>query len=94
LIFGFLLGASASALSPSIQTRLMDVAGDSQTLAAAVNHASLNIGNSMGAALGAATVAAGLGYVSPSWVGLILCVPGFALATASVLLERKRPILR
>jgi DHA1 family inner membrane transport protein len=94
LIFGFLLGASASALSPSIQTRLMDVAGDSQTLAAAVNHASLNIGNTMGATLGAATVAAGLGYVSPSWDGLILCVPGFALATASVLLERKRPILR
>jgi DHA1 family inner membrane transport protein len=94
LIFGFLLGASGAALSPSIQTRLMDVAGDSQTLAAAVNHASLNIGNSLGAALGAATVAAGLGYTSPSWVGLILCVPGFALATASVLLERKRPILR
>jgi DHA1 family inner membrane transport protein len=94
LIFGFFLGASGAALSPSIQTRLMDVAGDSQTLAAAVNHASLNIGNSLGAALGAATVAAGLGYTSPSWVGLILCVPGFALATASVLLERKRPILR
>ncbi len=42
----------------------MNVAGDSQTLAAAVNHASLNIGNSIGAALGGVVVAAGLGYLA------------------------------
>src|SRR5690606_6169358 len=32
-VFLFGVGATASALSPTIQTRLMDVAGDSQTLA-------------------------------------------------------------
>ncbi len=42
----FLVGLAASAISPAIQTRLMDVAGDAQTMAAAVNHAALNIGNS------------------------------------------------
>jgi DHA1 family inner membrane transport protein len=55
----FLLGASASALSPAVQTRLMDVAGDSQTLAAAANHAAFNVGNSTGAFLGGVVIAAG-----------------------------------
>ncbi|MCU1513339.1 MAG: transporter, partial [Microbacteriaceae bacterium] len=90
LVFTFLTGFAASGLSPSIQTRLMDVAGDSQTLAAAANHASLNIGNSLGAYLGGVTIAAGLGYLSPTWIGLLLCVPGLALAVASALLQRRR----
>lgn len=87
--FVFLVGVAASALSPAIQTRLMDVAGDGQSLAAAINHASLNIGNSLGAFLGGVTIAAGLGYLSPTWVGLLLVVPGVLLAVLSVALERR-----
>lgn len=87
--FVFLVGVAGSALSPAIQTRLMDVAGDGQSLAAAINHASLNIGNSLGAALGGVTIAAGLGYLSPTWVGLLLIVPGVVLALVSVSLERR-----
>lgn len=89
LVFIFLVAGSASALSPAIQTRLMDVAGDSQTLAAAVNHAALNIGNSLGAYLGGVTIAAGLGYLSPSWVGVALCVPGILLMLLSVWIGRR-----
>ncbi|MCU1423858.1 MAG: transporter [Microbacteriaceae bacterium] len=85
----FVVGAAASSLSPAIQSRLMDVAGDSQTLAAAANHAALNIGNSLGAFLGGVTIAAGFGYLSPALVGLVLCVPGIALALASVSLQRR-----
>ena len=88
--FVFLVGAAASALSPAIQTRLMDVAGDGQSLAAAINHASLNIGNSLGAFLGGVAIAAGFGYLSPTWVGLLLVVPGVLLAVWSVLLQRRR----
>lgn len=89
LVFLFLVGAAAAALSPAIQTRLMDVAGDSQTLAAAVNHASLNLGNSLGAVLGAVVVGAGLGYVSAIWVGLVLAALGVIIAVVSVTLERR-----
>ena len=92
LVSLFVVGGAASALSPAVQSRLMDVAGDSQTLAAAANHAALNIGNSLGAYLGGVTIAAGLGYLSPTWVGLALCVPGVALALASVWLQRRRPL--
>lgn len=83
-VFLFGVGAAASALSPAIQTRLMDVAGDSQTLAAAVNHSALNIGNALGAFLGGAVIAAGWGYLAPTWVGLAACVPGVLLALAGV----------
>ena len=87
-VFVFMVGGSAAALSPAIQTRLMDVAGDSQTLAAAINHSALNIGNSLGAWLGGVTIAAGLGYLSPAWVGLLLCAPGVALALVSLAMQR------
>jgi len=92
LVSLFLVGGAAAALSPAVQSRLMDVAGDSQTLAAAANHAALNIGNSLGAYLGGVTIAAGLGYLSPSVVGLLLCVPGIGLALWSVALQRRRPL--
>jgi Arabinose efflux permease len=82
----FAVGIAASALSPAIQTRLMDVAGDSQTLAAAANHSALNLGNSLGAFLGGAVIAAGWGYVAPTWLGLALCVPGVLLALAGGLI--------
>ena len=90
--FAFLTALGASALSPAIQTRLMDVAGDSQTMAAAVNHSSLNLGNSLGAFLGGLTVAAGFGYLSSTWVGLALCVAGIGIAVFSALLQRVRPL--
>lgn len=86
LVGVFMVGASAQGLAPAIQTRLMDVAGDSQTLAAAINHSALNIGNSLGALLGGMAIAAGFGYLSPTWLGLILVVPGvlFALVGWSI----------
>jgi MFS transporter, DHA1 family, inner membrane transport protein len=90
LIFLFVLGMAAGGLSPGIQTRLINVAGDSQTLAAAVNHASLNLGNSLGAALGGVAVGAGLGYLSVTWVGLVLTALGILIAVASFTTERRR----
>ena len=89
LVFLFVIGAATAAVSPAIQTRLMNVAGDSQTLAAAINHASLNIGNSVGAALGAAAVGAGLGYLSVTWLGVVLCGLGVVIAVISFATERR-----
>jgi DHA1 family inner membrane transport protein len=89
LIFLFLICAASSAVSPAIQTRLINVAGDSQTLAAAINHASLNIGNSIGAALGGAAIAASFGYLSVTWVGVVLCVLGILIALISFGTERR-----
>ncbi|WP_308799691.1 MFS transporter [Agromyces silvae] len=86
----FLVGGASAALSPTIQARLMDVARDSQSLAAALNHSALNIGNSLGAFLGGLAIAGGLGYVAPVWIGVLLTLVGSALAVASFGLDRSR----
>lgn len=90
LVFIFLVGAAAAALSPTIQTRLMDVARDSQSIAAALNHSALNIGNALGAFLGGAAIAAGFGYVAPVWIGLGLSVIGLFIAVLSFSWDRSR----
>jgi len=91
LIVGALVvGAAAAALSPVIQARLMDVAGDSQSIAAALNHSALNLGNSLGAAAGGAAIAAGLGFVAPIWIGLGFTIVGLGLTAATIAVDRSR----
>jgi DHA1 family inner membrane transport protein len=86
----FLLGAAVAGGAVVIQVRLLDVAGTgSQTIAAAVNHSALNVGNTMGAALGGAVVAAGFGYLAPIWVGIALTIGGIGLAVTSFAVERR-----
>ncbi|HWU47316.1 MAG TPA: MFS transporter [Humibacter sp.] len=86
----FLVGAASAAISPAVQTRLMDVAHDSQSIAAALNHSALNIGNAFGAYLGGAAIAAGLGYLAPVWVGVVLSAFGLALACATFAIDSAR----
>ncbi len=83
-IGAFLVGATGAALTPGLQTRLMDVAADAQTLAAALNHAALNIANAAGAWLGGLVIAAGFGYTAPAMVGAGLAVAGLVLFTLTV----------
>lgn len=90
LVGVFLIGGSSAALSPDIQTRLMDVARDSQSIAAALNHSALNVGNALGAFLGGLAISAGLGYIAPIWIGLALSVAGLVLAVATFAIDRIR----
>lgn len=84
------VGFVSSVLSPTIQTRLMDVAGDNQSIAAAMNHSALNIGNSLGAFLGGAVIAAGWGFTAPAWTGAVLAVAGLLIALFSYRVEARR----
>ena len=85
----FAIGASGSAIGPALQTRLMDVAADAQTLAAALNHSALNIANATGAWIGGLVIAAGLGYTAPAAAGAALAALGLIILTISVVLHRK-----
>ncbi|CAB0498308.1 MFS transporter [Corynebacterium diphtheriae] len=67
-----LVGLSGSMLIPSLQIRLMDVAGRAQTLAAALNHSALNIANACGALLGGVVISAGYSYSAPALAGAAL----------------------
>lgn len=91
LNFAF-IGFFGASLIPSLQIRLMDVAGDAQTLAAALNHSALNLANAGGAALGGAVIAAGLGYSAPALAGAGLAVAAIAIWFPAVWLRRRARI--
>jgi DHA1 family inner membrane transport protein len=67
------------ALATVLQTRLMDVAGHAQSLAAALNHSAFNVANAIGPWLGGLSIAAGLGLTSTGYVGSALALGGLAI---------------
>ncbi|WP_240233859.1 MFS transporter [Devosia lacusdianchii] len=77
------------AIGTALQTRLMDVAADGQTLAATLNHAAFNIGNALGALFGGLAIAAGFGWTSTGPVGAVMAVGGLLLFVISLLLDRR-----
>jgi len=83
-----LLVGTLVAIGPTLQIRLMDVAGDAQTLAAALNHSAFNMANALGAWLGGLTIAAGLGWTSTAWVGAILALAGMVMFAWSMQVDR------
>ena len=89
LIPAFLVAVSSSVLVVNLQLRLMSVAGDSQTLGAAMNHSSLNIGNALGAWIGGLVIAAGWGYRAPALVGVVLALAGLAILLLSAVTARR-----
>ena len=62
-----------------LQTRLMDVAGEAQTLAAALNHSAFNVANALGPLLGGLAIFHGLGLSSTGFVGALLALGGLAI---------------
>lgn len=85
----FAFGAIGTVLMPALQTRLMDVAREGQSLAAALNHAVLNIGNALGAWLGGLVLAMGLSYAWPSRVAVVLPLLGLAVLAVGRWSERR-----
>jgi DHA1 family inner membrane transport protein len=83
----FVFGITGSVLVPILQTRLMDVAREGQSLAAALNHSTLNLANALGAWIGGLVLDHGLGYEWPSRVGALLALAGLAIALLSGRLE-------
>src|SRR3954452_5779998 len=85
----FLVAVASSVLVVTLQLRLMSVAGETQTLGAAMNHSSLNVGNALGAWLGGLVIAAGWGYRAPSLVGVVLALAGLAVLLLSAAFHRR-----
>ena len=84
------VGFFGTSLVPSLQIRLMDVAGDAQTLAAALNHSALNLANASGAAIGGSVIAAGFGYAAPALAGTVLAVAAMLVWVPTFLLRRRQ----
>ena len=84
----FLIGGGFTVV-PGIQMRLINVAGEARTLAAALSHSAFNIANAIGAWLGGVSIAAGYGWTSTGLVGAIMGVAGIAIFLTSAMLDRK-----
>lgn len=89
MVVVFLIGGGGG-LGSILQTRLMDVAGDAQTLAAALNHSAFNMANAIGPLLGGMAIAAGYGWASTGWVGMGLSLGGFVIFLIAWLTGRAR----
>lgn len=85
----FFIGCGA-ALAPAVQTRLMDVAGHAQTLAAASMHSAFNLANALGAWLGGLAIAADYEYASTGWVGVVMGLAGLGVFALSCWLEQRQ----
>ena len=78
------------ALAPVLQKRLMDVAGEAQTLAAASNHAAFNTANALGPWLGGMAISAGLGWTATGYVGAVTAAAGLGIYAWARRAERRR----
>jgi DHA1 family inner membrane transport protein len=85
----FVITVLGSVLVVNLQLRLMEVAGEAQTLGAALNHSSLNVANALGAWLGGLVIAGGYGLRAPALVGVALSLAGLVVVLASGLLHRR-----
>ncbi|WP_295206773.1 MFS transporter [uncultured Brevundimonas sp.] len=83
----FLWGIASFALVPPLQVRVMDAARDAPNLASAVNIGAFNLGNAIGAALGGAVIAGGLGYPAVALAG----AAASALGLLMIVLMSRRP---
>ncbi|RTL98971.1 MFS transporter [Ancylobacter aquaticus] len=87
----FLWGVASFALVPPLQMRVMEAASDAPNLASAVNIGAFNLGNAIGAALGGAVIAGGLGYPAVALAGAAASASGLALVLLMV--RRRRPVM-
>ncbi|WP_339107204.1 MFS transporter [Thioclava sp. GXIMD4216] len=85
LLLGLLSGVSMP-----LQIRLMDVARDSQQLAAALHHAAFNLANALGPFLAAKALTAGYDYPVSGYVGAALSFGGLLLFCVTVFDWRRR----
>jgi DHA1 family inner membrane transport protein len=85
----FLFPLTSLAGLPTLQGRIIALAGGAPNLAAASSQAAFNIANSIGAYLAGLAISAGYGYSSPNVVAAVLVTIGLGLAIAATFVERR-----
>src|SRR5699024_10871578 len=86
-----LVGIASGPIGPGLQTRLLDVARQGPSLGAALHHSAMNTGNALGAWIGGAVIAAGLGPHAPAWAGAVLALAGLLITALAATLQRRTP---
>lgn len=76
----FITGLTAFTIGPPLQMMLINNAKGAETFAASAGQASFNIGNTLGAYLGAIPISLGYAYNYPSLIGVGMAAMGAVLA--------------
>jgi DHA1 family inner membrane transport protein len=84
LLMSFTVSVLTSLLAIGFQLRLMEAAHGAENLGAAMNHASLNVANALGAWMGGAVIAAGYGYRAPALVGAAAALFGLVMVLVAI----------
>ncbi|MEN5129180.1 MFS transporter [Pseudomonas alloputida] len=79
LLLGIGLVGTMIALAAPLQIRLMDIAHEAPSLAAASNHAAFNLANAMGPWLGGMAITAGMGWTSTGYIGAATALVGLGI---------------
>lgn len=82
-------GAASFGIVPPLQVKVMQVASEAQALASSVNIGAFNLGNAVGAALGASVLANGSDYAGVSYAGAAVAAAG--LVVLRITLRRTKP---
>ncbi|WP_454691701.1 MFS transporter [Achromobacter aloeverae] len=84
-----LWGMATFAVVPPLQMGVMRAAERAPGLASSVNVGAFNLGNALGAAVGGATISAGLGYAALPLAGAAIAIAGLLLVLAQVSRRRR-----
>lgn len=79
ILFGIGLVGTMIALAAPLQIRLMDIAHEAPSLAAASNHAAFNLANALGPWLGGMAFTAVLGWTSTGYIGAVTALIGLGI---------------
>lgn len=90
LIGLFLTGMTVIGLASTLQMRLMEVAGEAQSLAASLNHSAFNLANALGAYLGGWVLTHNLGWLAPIQIGSILSLGGLAILLIAFYMQKSQ----
>ncbi|EPV8579804.1 MFS transporter [Morganella morganii] len=72
-------GTASFGIVPPLQVKVMQVASEAQALASSVNIGAFNLGNAVGAALGASVLANGGDYAGVSYAGAAVAAAGLVV---------------
>ncbi|MCU7226214.1 MFS transporter, partial [Acinetobacter bohemicus] len=75
-------------LASTLQIRLMEVAGNAQSLAASLNHSAFNLANALGAYLGGVVLTQNMGWLAPIQIGSALSLSGLIIFIIALLVEK------
>lgn len=83
ILLGIGLVGTMIALAAPLQIRLMDIAHEAPSLAAASNHAAFNLANALGPWLGGMAITAGMGWTSTGYIGAVTALVGLGIYAAA-----------